>query len=267
MRPSLTEPLLASDEPGPYRVVNPQGRTPMLFTCDHASHAVPQSLGGLGIEPRDLTRHIGWDPGAEEVTLRLSERFDAPAILSGYSRLVIDCNRRPGSATSIPEVSDRTIVPGNIGLGPADAERRVESLFRPYHQAIADALDTIEEKGRKPVYVAIHTFTPELAGFRRPWHFGVLWDDDPRFARPLIESLRRHPGLCIGDNQPYSGRDHFDFSQGHHATSRGLPTALVEIRSDLVRDDPGVARYADLLGAALQHVLATFGLQSEGNGC
>ena len=251
------EPLLAGDEPAPYRVVNPRGQSPMLLTCDHASHAVPKSLGGLGVEPRHLTRHIGWDPGARDVALRLSERFDAPAVLSGYSRLVIDCNRRPGSATSIPEISDRTIVPGNVGLDPEDAQRRLDSLFRPYHQAIADALDAMERKGLEPAYVAVHTFTPELAGFRRPWHFGVLWDQDARVARPLIEALRANPGLCVGDNQPYSGRDQFDFSQGHHATSRGLPTALVEIRSDLVRGSRGMARHADLLGDALERVLAT----------
>ena len=260
-------PLLASDEAGPYQVVNAEGRTPMLLTCDHASHAVPRSLDDLGLERRDLTRHIGWDPGAEKVTLLLSERFDAPAILSGYSRLVIDCNRRPGSATSIPEISDRTTVPGNIGLQPDDAQRRVDSLFRPYHRAIANALDAMERGPHTPVYLAVHTFTPELAGFRRPWHFGVLWDQDARVAHPLIEALRRNRELCVGNNQPYSGQDHFDFSQGHHATSRGLPTALVEIRSDLVRDARGAERHACLLGDALARVMGTLGTPIEVSRC
>ena len=87
-----------------------------MLTCDHASHAVPESLGNLGLDSRDLERHIGWDIGAAEVTRRLAERFDAPAVLSGYSRLVIDCNRKLGSETSILEVSDGTVIPGNLGL-------------------------------------------------------------------------------------------------------------------------------------------------------
>ena len=214
----------------------------------------PWAISG---SPRGICeRHIGWDIGAAEVTRRLAERFDAPAVFSGYSRLVIDCNRKLGSETSILEVSDSTVIPGNLGLETAEAARRAEALFAPYHQAIASVLERIRRAGSTPIFAAIHSFTPRLNGCARPWHIGVLWDQDPRVARPLIEALRANPGLVVGDNEPYSARDHFDFSQEFHASSAGIPSALVEIRDDLIRDRAGIALHADMLGEALAGVVA-----------
>ena len=259
-RPTGLAPLLGEDEPSPYRIENGTGRSRIVFTCDHASHAVPRCLGNLGIDATDLQRHIGWDIGAAEVTLRLARRFDAPAVLSGYSRLVIDCNRAPDSATSILELSDGTRIPGNIGLTPGEVSRRTSDLFVPYHGAIASELDRIRGTGATPVFLAVHSFTARMnGGPARPWHFGVLWDEDPRVAIPLIESLRKNDGVLVGDNQPYSGRDHFDFSQYFHASSKGIPSALVEIRENLIRDEEGIVTYADMLGDALESALA--GLQ------
>ena len=254
--PTRHAPLLAEHETPPCCIVNAAGRTPLVLTCDHASHAVPESLGNLGLDSRDLKRHIGWDIGAAEVTRRLAERFDAPAVFSGYSRLVIDCNRKPGSETSILEVSDGTAIPGNLGLDPAAAARRAEALFTPYHQAIASVLERIRRAGSAPIFAAIHSFTPKLNGFARPWHFGVLWDQDLRVARPLIEALRANPGLVVGDNEPYSGRDHVGFSQDFHTSSAGIPSVLVEIRDDLISHRDGIELHAALLGDALAGVVA-----------
>ena len=257
-------PLLKLGEQPPFEIVNPAGSAPVLFTCDHASHAVPQALGDLGLGAEDRQRHIGWDPGAAEVTRGLSARFDAPAVLSRYSRLVIDCNRRPGHATSIPAVSDGSVVPGNLGLTAPEAARRAEALFYPYHRAIDATLDGIRKRGRTPAYLAIHSFTPKLnGGAARPWHVSVLWDRDPRIAVPLLEGLRRRTGLPVGDNEPYSGRDRFDYSNDFHANAAGLPNALVEVRSDLISDAAGIARYTAILADVLAGILADDALYRE----
>ena len=248
--------LLTDGDPPPFEVINPSGRGPMVITCDHASHAVPAALDGLGLDPADLRRHIGWDAGAAELARRLSRRFDAPAVLSGYSRLVIDCNRSPGHPESILAESDGTPVPGNQGLTPREAERRAQALFHPYHEAVAEVLGRIRSRGETPAYVALHTFTPNMNGMARPWHFGVLWDRDARIARPLIEALRKRTGLLVGDNEPYSGRDHGAFSNGHHATPAGLPNAMIEIREDLLADEAGIARCESTLAEVLEEVLA-----------
>lgn len=250
-----TSALLAPHEPRPYRIENADSRAPLLFTCDHASWAVPESLDSLGLKATDLQRHIGWDRGAAEATVRLAKRFDAPAILTRYSRLVIDCNRVPHTADSIPETSDGTTIPGNQGLSQAEAERREDALFRPYHAAINELLQKIHGAGATPIYIAMHTFTPRMNGFRRPWHFGVLWDRDSALAQQLLAALRRNPGIVVGDNEPYSARGKFDFSRMHHASTAGLPYALVEIREDLLASPRRITYFSNMLGDALERAL------------
>ena len=248
-------PLLAPHEPPPYRIENPDGRAPLLFTCDHASWAVPQSLGSLGLPASDLQRHIGWDRGAAEATIRLARRFDSPAIMTHYSRLVIDCNRELRTGASIPEISDGTQIPGNLALSQSEVERREDALFKPYHAAIRDLLDKMRENGATPIYIAVHTFTPRMNGFRRPWHFGVLWDRDSSLAEPLMAELRSNPGIIVGDNEPYSAKGKFDFSRMQHASTAGLPYALVEIREDLLARRNRITYFSNMLGNALERAL------------
>ncbi|MDQ2694994.1 MAG: N-formylglutamate amidohydrolase, partial [Pseudomonadota bacterium] len=198
-------PLLGPDDPPPYEVVNNGGQAPLLLLCDHASNRIPAGLDQLGLEPRHLQLHIAIDIGAAGLTRRLAERLDAVALLAGYSRLVIDLNRQPGHPTSIPEVSDGIIVPGNQRLGDAEADRRLESVFWPYHHAITNTLSHLWRHGPPPALVAMHSFTPVMHGRQRPWHLGVLWNHDPRLATPLLRRWRAVPDLCVGDNEPYSG--------------------------------------------------------------
>jgi predicted N-formylglutamate amidohydrolase len=248
--------VIGSDDPPPFETVNAGGQANVVLLCDHASNAIPQSLAQLGLQPEDLGRHIAWDSGAAEITRILSRRLDAPAILTGYSRLVIDCNRKPGHETSIPATSDGIVIPGNQEIPTAEAARRVEAIFHPYHHAIEAAIDHVQARGVPPAIVAIHSFTPEMDGFARPWHLSVLWDKDPRLPVPLLAALRTHDDLVVGDNQPYSGREHYGYSAEVHATAAGLPNALIEIREDHIRDEVGIARYADILADALAEILA-----------
>jgi predicted N-formylglutamate amidohydrolase len=248
-------PLLGAGDPPAVSVVNGGGAANALLLCDHASNAVPTCLNGLGLLARDLGRHIAWDIGAAEVTRHLAERLDAPAVLSGYSRLVIDCNRRPGHAASIAAESDGVAIPGNQGLTPAEAAHRSDACFWPYHRRIGAGIAGFALRGVKPAILSVHCFTPVLAGVRRPWQIGVLWDRDPRIAGPLLEALRRRGDLEVGDNRPYSGRARFGYSIEVHATETGLPNVLIEIREDMVADADGQRRVADLMADALAPVL------------
>jgi predicted N-formylglutamate amidohydrolase len=102
----------------------------------------------------------------------------------------------------------------------------------------------------------MHTCTPVFAQFVRPWHIGVMWDKDPRIAVPLMENLRKVEDVCFGDNEPYSGRHTHDFTIDHHAEPAGLPHVGIEVRQDLVRDSAGARKWAGVLAAALQDILA-----------
>lgn len=258
MPPSQTklEKLLRAGDPAPFTVLNPMGRAKVLLVCDHASRAVPQALAGLGLPDSDLARHVGWDIGAAALTHELSRRWDAPAVLSGYSRLVVDCNRVLGEPSSMPMVSDGIRVPANQDLSAAEAAARANECYWPYHGALAAALDRFAAAGVAPAVISMHSFTPRMNGADRPWQIGVLWDQDPRIPIPLIAHLARLHGLTVGDNEPYTARDPDGFTLRHHALPRGLPNVLLELRQDEVATDAGVARYADYLETAFAPILA-----------
>ncbi len=254
-RLSAAAGLLGPGDPLPVEIVHPGGAAPVLIVCDHAAKAIPRALAGLGVCDGDQCRHIGWDIGAAAISRGLSRRLDAPAVLAGYSRLVVDLNRQPGDPTSIPEVSDDTPVPGNAGLSEADIDARLQTFFWPYHHAITETLGRQWRRaGLPPALVAIHSFTPAMAGRERPWHVGVLWNHDARMAGPLLRALNAVPGLEVGDNEPYSGRE-VGFTMARHAEAAGLPHVALEIRQDLIADAPGVARWVDVLATALSGIL------------
>ena len=185
---------LTPDDPRPYSRIGPVSVHPhFVLVCDHASNAVPAHMERLGLDQAELDRHIGWDIGAAAVTGSLSAWLDAPAYLSGYSRLVVDCNRPVGSPTAMPTVSDGTVVPANQSISPEEATARTDAFFRPYHDAIAACLDRAIGFGAVPILVAVHSFTPVFEGFARPWEVGLLYEHDDRLVQPLKEALARAP--------------------------------------------------------------------------
>ncbi|MGB8273828.1 MAG: N-formylglutamate amidohydrolase [Alphaproteobacteria bacterium] len=250
------EGLIAADEPPPYEIVNAQARTSVVFVCDHASRAIPRALGNLGLSQEALSAHIAWDIGAAEVTRRLSRRFDAVAALAGYSRLVIDLNRALDDPTSIAVISDGTLVPGNRALDHDAARLRADAIFHPYHRAVGGALEALRRQGHVPALVSIHTFTPVFRDAHRPWDVGVLWDKDGRMAVPFMDKLRTEHGLDVGDNLPYSGRDHYAFTVDHHAAASGLPHLSMEIRNDLVASEAGAEKFARLIGDVIEEIVS-----------
>ena len=226
----------------------------LVILCDHARNSLPPEAGTLGLPVSEFDRHIAYDIGVEPVVRGLCARLRAPAVLAGFSRLLIDPNRGLDDPTLIMQVSDGAIVPGNVGIDGQERERRIALYYRPYHAAIAGLLDEAAASGRAPVILSVHSFTPNWRGVDRPWHGGVLWKRDERFARPLIERLRREAGLLIGDNEPYSGGLEGD-TLDVHATARGLADALIEIRQDLVSNAAGVAEWIERLAVMLADII------------
>jgi len=248
--------LLGPDDPAPVETCQAGGRAPLLITCDHASAALPRALGDLGVPPAQLREHIGWDIGAAAVTRQLAARLDAMALLTGFSRLVVDCNRRLEDPSSIPLVSDGIAVPGNRDLSARDRAARIDALFLPYHGAVAARLDVFLAGGVIPAVISIHSFTPVMNGRARPWHIGILWDKDPRIAVPLLAALRAEAGLVVGDNEPYSAREPVGYTMRQHGVDRGLPHVSIELRQDLVADAAGAAAWAERLARVLGPIVS-----------
>jgi predicted N-formylglutamate amidohydrolase len=246
--------LLADTDPPPLRVLCPEGGSDFLLTADHAGRAVPRSLGDLGVPPGEWERHIAWDIGIAAVTERLSRALDATAVLQTYSRLVIDCNRRPDWESSIPVVSEHTEIPGNLGISQDERAARRREIFDPYHQQIAMLLDRRATSDRRTVLVAMHSFTPVFKGETRNVEVGVLYNRDIRLAAIMLDLLRAEGDLAVGDNAPYAITDTSDYTVPTHGEARGLPHVEIEIRQDLIADPVGqdawAARLARLLPSA-----------------
>ncbi len=226
----------------------------MILLCDHASNAIPAGYDDLGLNGAQRERHIAYDIGAAALTRALAATLRATAILTRYSRLLIDPNRGEHDPTLIMRLSDGAIIPGNQNVDAQERETRLARFYRPYHRAIEREIEARLAAGAPPVLVSLHSFTPEWRGRSRPWHVGILWDKDPRLAMPMIEALCAEPGLCVGDNQPYSGRLKGD-TLHRHGTRRGLAHALIEVRQDLIAGSEGQQDWAARLAGVLHRVL------------
>ncbi len=245
--PSSADGLLAPDEPPPYRVSEAAGDSPFVITCDHAGRLLPRALGDLGLPPAELERHIAWDIGAAGVAEKLGRALGAFVICQTYSRLAIDCNRPLDSQSSIAKVSEATTIPGNQNVDAHEIERRAQAIFHPYHRRIEQELERRANAKLRTVYLAIHSFTPCYLGKARPWQLGVLYGKDGRFARAFLELARQEPGLVVGDNEPYFVSELSDYGVVQHAERRGHPYVEIEIRQDLIADEPSQSRWAELL--------------------
>ena len=249
--PQGTDRLLAPDDPAPVRVLRPEGRSDFVLTADHAGRAIPKRLGTLGLSDSELARHIACDIGIAGVTESLSGALDAAAVLQTYSRLVIDCNRQPGLETSIPIVSEVTLIPGNENLPKEEREARRCEIFQPYHDCIEEALETRRLQRRHTVLIAMHSFTPVFKGVSRKVEIGILYNRDARLPHIMLDLLRREGDLNVGDNEPYAVGDLSDYTVPVHGEKRGLPHVEIEIRQDLIANPTGQAAWAARLARLL----------------
>jgi predicted N-formylglutamate amidohydrolase len=238
-------------------VFEERGASPALIVCDHASRAIPRTLDRLGLPELPTWQHIAWDIGAGELARGLAHALAAPAVLAGYSRLVVDCNRSPDDADWCRTESDGWPIPGNRDLDADQRRVRLGCFFDPYHGAIEAMLRGFRSRGTVPMLIAVHSFAPRIGGATadRPWHCGVLWDRDEANARRLLDGLRAEPGLVVGDNEPYSGKHPANYTIDHHAKANGLPHVCIEVRQDLLESPAGIERWVRLLARVIGRML------------
>ncbi|ABA05696.1 N-formylglutamate amidohydrolase [Nitrobacter winogradskyi Nb-255] len=254
--PDAQPAIIALHEP-PVIERNVSGLSPFLFTCDHYGRLIPDALGDLGLPESERRRHIAWDIGIAGVAERLSAALGAHLIAQRYSRLVIDCNRPPHAASSIPALSEATVIPGNERLSQSEADARRHAIFEPYHRRIKERIDERLARSRPTILVSLHSFTPVYAGVARPWHVGTLYHRSTELPPLLLSLLRAEGDLVVGDNEPYAVSDLTDYTIPVHGEARGLMNSGIEIRQDLIGDDAGQVAWADRLARALREVEAT----------
>lgn len=243
--------IVAAESAEAFEVVAGRPAVGVVLLCDHAGNAFPEGYGTLGLPAAELERHIAYDIGAAGVTRELARLLGAPAVLSRFSRLLIDINRGIDDPTLVMRLSDGAVVEGNRHVDAAEIAHRVEHYYRPYHDTVSAVIDACIAAGRPPVLVSMHSFTHAWKGTPRPWHVGILWDtQDARVARPMIEAFRAGGDLVVGDNEPYRGHLEGD-TLWRHGLRRGLAHVLIEVRQDLIGDQAGQIAWAERIAATL----------------
>lgn len=251
--------LIPAEEAEAYEIIPGRAEGGLLLLCDHASARIPPEYADLGLCAEQLSRHIAYDIGAAYATRAIASEFGCPAVLSRFSRLLIDPNRGEDDPTLVMRIADGALVPGNARMGEDEINRRITRFYRPYDEAIARTIATMRATGKNPVILAMHSFTPEMKGRKRPWHVTVIWDFDPRLNMALLEALAREPDLVVGNNEPYQGGYRGD-TLDRHVIRAGLAHALVEIRQDLIGTEETARAWGQRLAKLLRPLLANSAL-------
>lgn len=235
-------------ETSPFEVIEGNNAAGLLLLADHATNRLPPEYGRLGLPDSAFERHIAYDIGVEALVRRLAARLGVPAVLSCFSRLLIDPNRGEDDPTLIMKISDGAVIPGNHPISSEEWESRLDRFHRPYHRAVSETVAAVgSASGKAPLVISIHSYTPAWKGVPRPWHAAVLWDSDPRAVRPLIEAMEASGDVLVGNNEPYDGALRGD-TMFRHCMETGLAHALIEVRQDLISDNIGVAEWEERLG-------------------
>lgn len=229
------------------------GSGEFLILCDHASSALPQEFGDLGLPEEVIESHAGWDIGALGCARSLSQITDSPLIFPAVSRLVIDCNRHVDHPELIVESTEFGSVPRNVHVSPDDRRERIRRVHQPFHREIEDLVRTRTRSGQLRAVVSLHSFTPCHAGVSRPWHVGILYRSCEAWAHSIRAHFEKVSDGNIGLNVPYSAlSDGVFYSLDRHAESQSIPCLMIELRNDLLCYGAGQGEWADRIAEALR---------------
>ncbi|MFD1328162.1 N-formylglutamate amidohydrolase [Mycoplana ramosa] len=246
----------------PFEIIDGDSHIGLVLLADHATNHLPAEYGRLGLPESAFARHIAYDIGIEGLTRSLAARLGVPAVLSRFSRLLIDPNRGEDDPTLIMRISDGAIIPGNHPISQEEWRHRLETYHRPYHGAVSQVIGNVAAAtGKAPLVISLHSFTPTWKGVSRPWHITVLWDSDDRAVRPLLAALGGIPGVVTADNEPYDGALRGD-TMFRHCMTAGIPHALIEVRQDEIGDEAGIALWAARLAPILAELNANGSLHT-----
>lgn len=213
-------------------------------------------------------------------------RHGAPLILADAPRAVVDLNRSASeldpaliedvrSAGHNPRVAaglgviprvvagGRAIYSGKLPL--AEAQKRIEHIWRPYHAAVAAEMDRAHAAFGRAILIDCHSMPHEAmdgitqAGARRPDvvlgdRFGASASGD---VTDRIEAAFTAAGLCVVRNTPFAGAY---VTQTYGRPARGRHAVQIEIDRALYMDEktiqpaPGFAAFQTLLEGVIAEI-------------
>jgi predicted N-formylglutamate amidohydrolase len=230
---------------------------PFIFTCEHASNALPPTdAWSWDVNPADrelLDDHWGWDIGAADLTRALADEIGGAAVLSEFSRLIVDPNRPTDAPTYIVEEIDGHAISFNVGLTEEERARRTREYWAPYHEACDAQVGARAAVDKNVWVIGVHSFTPLYLGRPRPMEIGVLFDDYDKEAFDL-EGALDEDGFETALNAPWSGKDGLIYSCDRHAKAHGLLPLELEVRYDLIDTPEKAGSVARRIARALMKV-------------
>ena len=235
----------------PYKICNPKNNNNFIILCDHASYNIPKKYNKLGLTTNDLKKHIGWDIGALKLSKKISKKINSTLIHSGYSRLLIDCNRSLKSKGAFLDKSENIKIPGNLNISLKEKILRSKRYYFPYHNQIKKFINQSLKSNVIPSLVSIHSFTPVYFGKKRKWHIGLLQRKDQRLSSIFAKEIKKNQKIVLGINEPYKLDLAGDFTVPYFSESHGLPHVLIEIRNDLLIKDKSINFWANLISNIL----------------
>ena len=238
-------------------VENPQGQSPVVIVCEHASYYIPDLYDNLGLEANALQSHAAWDPGALGLAQGMSARLDAALVASGVSRLIYDCNRPPTSFDAMPTQSEAIKIPGNVGLTPEQRLDRTNRYYKPFRVQLSKRIVSTPNA----IIVTVHSFTPHYHGASRAVEIGILHDIDTRLADIMLQLAPFHTDANVQRNAPYGPEHGVTHTLKEHAIKAGLLNVMIEVRNDLIQ----TAKQQDAMANVLANWLSVSleQLQSE----
>ena len=216
----------------------------VVFTCEHASAVLPEPWIWPEQDHWLVDTHWASDIGAAALTRRVAQLMSAPAVLSRFSRLLVDPNRPLDSDTLFRENADGRTVHLNESLLEAERERRINRFYHPYHAAVS----AMVERSQCDTVFSIHTFTDNYEGDARILEIGVLFDHDEEPAFRLVRHLTE-AGFHVLANEPWSGKAGLAYSPVSHAQEFGRCALEIEARQDLIVDESFAGRLAEALAS------------------
>ncbi|WP_112322196.1 N-formylglutamate amidohydrolase [Oceanibium sediminis] len=251
--PPRTPGVLTPQDGLPFEVSNPDGGSPVVLICEHASNRMPAKLNTLGLSEDQLSSHVAWDPGALDLARALSAALDAPLVAARFSRLVYDCNRPPEAESAMPADTEVCPIPGNAALSEGERDARAEEIYAPFHAAVAGAVAAKKD----PVAVSIHSFTPVFHGVRRAVEVGYLFSRNDHLARAMqAQGQGTGRAFDIRLNEPYGPEDGVLHTIDLHTGGGEAPHVMIEVRNDLLADAAGQRAVQVLILHALRPALA-----------
>jgi predicted N-formylglutamate amidohydrolase len=185
--------------------------------------------------------HWAYDLGAADLTRELAGAVGAGAVLSRFSRLLIDPNRSPTAPDLFRKIAEGRSVALNHDVDGEERDLRF-AMSNAYHAAVDHALVS----DPATLILSIHSFTPVYEGTPRAVELGILFDEETELAERFHQAFLE-AGFAAMLNEPYSGKFGLMYAVDRHAKQHGRRALELEVRQDLACDPAARRRIVAVL--------------------